>query len=70
MKENTAVTAEGTVARLVRNAVVLQLSSGNTIRATLSGRMQKNRVRVMAGDAVVVEMTPYDLNRGRIIWRG
>jgi translation initiation factor IF-1 len=49
---------------------VLQLSSGNTIRATLSGRMQKNRVCVMAGDAVVVEMTPYDLNRGRIIWRG
>ena len=41
-----------------------------TIIATLSGRMRQNRIRVLPGDRVKVEVSPYDLTRGRITWRG
>ncbi len=45
------------------------LENGHTILAHTSGRMRKNRIRVLAGDKVTVEMTPYDLTKGRITFR-
>lgn len=47
----------------------VQLENGHTILAYASGRMVKNRIRVLQGDKVKIEMTPYDLTKGRITFR-
>jgi translation initiation factor IF-1 len=48
----------------------VQLENGHVLVAHISGKMRKNYIRILQGDAVVVEMTPYDLTKGRIIFRG
>ena len=61
---------EGTVKELLPNATFrVELENGHVVLAHTSGRMRKNRIRVLAGDKVTVEMTPYDLTKGRIIFR-
>lgn len=47
----------------------VELENGITIQATLSGRIRQNRIRIMPGDVVGVELSPYDLSRGRISYR-
>ncbi len=47
----------------------VQLENGHVILAYSAGKMKKNRIRVLEGDKVRVEMTPYDLSKGRISWR-
>lgn len=47
----------------------VKLENGHIITAHISGRMRKNYIRILTGDAVTVEMTPYDLSKGRIIFR-
>ena len=47
----------------------VQLENGHMMIAHTSGKMRKNRIRVLAGDKVIVEMTPYDLTKGRIKFR-
>ena len=47
----------------------VQLENGHTITAHISGRMRKNYIRILTGDTVKVELTPYDLTKGRIIFR-
>ena len=47
----------------------IQLPDGKEILATVAGRMRKNFIKIMPGDSVTVEMTPYDKDRGRIVWR-
>ena len=47
----------------------VQLDNGHIIIAHISGKMRKNYIRILAGDIVTVEMTPYDLSKGRIIYR-
>lgn len=47
----------------------VKLENGHTINAHISGRMRKNYIRILTGDSVVVELTPYDLTRGRIVYR-
>ena len=61
----------GVVSELLPNATFrVQLEeSGHEIIAHTAGKMRKNRIRVLAGDKVLVEMTPYDLARGRITYR-
>ena len=60
----------GTVKELLPNATFkVELENGHEIIAHTAGRMRKNRIRVLAGDKVLVEMTPYDLSKGRIIYR-
>ncbi|MCB1516676.1 MAG: translation initiation factor IF-1 [Hyphomicrobiaceae bacterium] len=60
----------GTIAELLPNATFrVKLENGHEIIAHTSGRMRKNRIRVLVGDKVVVEMTPYDLTKGRITFR-
>lgn len=60
----------GTVIELLPNATFrVELDNGHTIIATMAGKMRKNRIRVLAGDKVQVEMTPYDLTKGRINYR-
>ena len=60
----------GTVAEILPNAMFLvELENGHKVLAHTSGKMRKNRIRVLAGDKVTVEMTPYDLTKGRITFR-
>ena len=60
----------GTVTEVLPNAMFrVKLDNDHEVLAHTSGRMRKNRIRVLAGDKVTVEMTPYDLARGRITYR-
>jgi translation initiation factor IF-1 len=61
---------KGTVSEVLPNAMFrVKLENGHEVLAHSAGKMRKNRIRVLAGDSVVVEMTPYDLTKGRIIFR-
>ena len=61
----------GTVKELLPNAMFrVLLDNNHEIIAHTAGKMRKFRIRVLAGDRVTVEMTPYDLTKGRIIFRG
>ncbi|MBC6413861.1 MAG: translation initiation factor IF-1 [Chromatiales bacterium] len=61
---------EGVVTDVLPNTVFrVKLDNGHTVTAHISGRMRKHYIRILAGDKVTVEMTPYDLTRGRIIYR-
>jgi translation initiation factor IF-1 len=60
----------GTVTELLPNAMFrVKLENDHELLAVTSGKMRKNRIRVLAGDKVMVEMTPYDLSKGRITFR-
>ena len=60
----------GTVTEVLPNAMFrVKLENDYAITAHAAGRLRKNRIRVLAGDKVLVEMTPYDLTRGRITYR-
>lgn len=61
---------EGTVLEVMPNTMFrVQLENDHEVLAHTAGRMRKNRIRVLAGDKVTVEMTPYDLTKGRITFR-
>ncbi|MDD3370969.1 MAG: translation initiation factor IF-1 [Alphaproteobacteria bacterium] len=61
---------EGVVTEILPNAMFrVQLDNGHEVLAHTSGKMRKNRIRVLTGDKVNVEMTPYDLTKGRITFR-
>lgn len=61
---------EGTVVELLPNTqFMVELDNGHKVLAYLSGRMRRYYIRILLGDRVRVEMTPYDLNRGRITYR-
>ncbi|MDG1286485.1 MAG: translation initiation factor IF-1 [Rickettsiales bacterium] len=61
---------EGTVEEVLPNTMFrVVLENGHEVLAHSSGKMRKNRIRVLAGDRVTVEMTPYDLSKGRITFR-
>ncbi len=61
---------EGSVTELLPNAMFrVVLDNDHEVLAHTSGKMRKNRIRVLAGDKVMVEMTPYDLSKGRITYR-
>ena len=60
----------GVVVELLPNAMFrVKLDNEHVVLAHASGKMRKNRIRVLAGDRVIVEMTPYDLTKGRISFR-
>jgi translation initiation factor IF-1 len=61
---------EGVVLELLPNAMFrVKLTNDHIIIAHTSGRMRKNRIRIIVGDKVTVEMTPYDLTKGRVVHR-
>lgn len=61
---------DGTVEEVLPNTMFrVVLENGHEVLAHSSGKMRKNRIRVLAGDKVTVEMTPYDLTKGRITFR-
>ncbi|HIA22496.1 MAG: translation initiation factor IF-1 [Alphaproteobacteria bacterium] len=70
MAKEEALEFQGEVTELLPNAMFrVKLENEHEILAHTSGRMRKNRIRVLAGDRVTVEMTPYDLTKGRIVFR-
>ena len=70
MSKEDLIEFTGTIMELLPNATFrVQLENGHMVLAHTSGRMRKNRIRVLAGDKVTVEMTPYDLSKGRITFR-
>lgn len=65
-----AIEMEGTVTEVLPNATFrVELENGHNILAYLSGKMRKFYIRVLEGDRVKVEMSPYDLSRGRVTYR-
>ena len=67
---NDAIEIEGTVSEVLPNATFrVQLENGHPVLAYLSGKMRQNYIRVLEGDRVKVELSPYDLSRGRITYR-
>ena len=64
------IEVQGVVEEMLPNASFrIVLDNGHEVRAHLSGRMRMNHIRVLPGDKVIVEMTPYDLTKGRITTR-
>jgi translation initiation factor IF-1 len=67
---NDAIEIEGTVNEVLPNATFrVELENGHKVLAYLSGKMRQNYIRVLEGDRVKVELSPYDLSRGRITYR-
>ena len=70
MSKSDVIEVEGTVVEKLPNAVFLvKLENGHQITAHLSGKLRMNFIRIIPGDKVLIEMSPYDLTKGRIIWR-
>ncbi len=70
MSKEEAIELEATVVESLPNAVFrVELENKHQVLAHISGKMRKNFIRILPGDRVLVEVTPYDLNRGRIIYR-
>lgn len=70
MSKEDQIEMEGTVLESLPNTMFrVQLDNGHVITAHISGRMRKNYIRILTGDKVKVEMTPYDLTKGRITFR-
>ena len=70
MAKQDTLTFDGVVKDLLPNAMFrVELSNGHMITAHTAGKLRKNRIRVLQGDKVTVEMTPYDLTKGRITFR-
>lgn len=65
-----AIEAEGVVVESLPNVMFkIRLENGHEVLGHISGKMRKNYVRIMPGDKVRIELSPYDLQRGRITWR-
>ena len=70
MAKEEAIAVEGTVLEALPNAMFqVQLENGHKVMAHVSGKMRMNFIRILPGDHVTVELSPYDLTRGRITYR-
>ncbi|MCX7883972.1 bacterial translation initiation factor 1 (bIF-1) [Caloramator quimbayensis] len=70
MSKDDVIELQGTVLEALPNAMFqVELENGHKILAHISGKLRMNFIRILPGDKVTVEISPYDLSRGRIIWR-
>lgn len=70
MSKADMIELEGVVKDALPNAEFLvELANGHVIKAVISGKLRMNYIRILQGDKVTVQMSPYDLTRGRITWR-
>jgi len=70
MAKEDCLEMEGTVIDTLPNTMFrVQLENGHVVTAHISGKMRKNYIRILTGDKVTVELTPYDLSKGRITYR-
>ena len=70
MAKEDLIELEGKVVEILPNTTFkVELENGHQILATISGKLRMNYIKILTGDKVKVQMSPYDLNRGRITWR-
>ncbi|ALO41997.1 translation initiation factor IF-1 [Pseudoalteromonas citrea] len=70
MAKEDVIEMQGTVLDTLPNTMFrVELENGHVVVAHISGKMRKNYIRILTGDKVTVEMTPYDLTKGRIVFR-
>ena len=70
MAKQASIEQDGVIIESLSNAMFrVELENGHEVLGHTAGKMRKNRIRVLAGDDVLVEMTPYDLSKGRITYR-
>lgn len=70
MAKEDMIEVEGTVIEALPNAMFqVELENGHQVLAHISGKLRMNYIRILPGDKVTLEMSPYDLSKGRIIWR-
>jgi translation initiation factor IF-1 len=70
MAKDNVIEVDGVILEALPNAMFkVELSNGHKILAHISGRLRMNYIRILPGDKVTIEMSPYDLTKGRIIWR-
>ena len=70
MAKEEAIQMEGKVTETLPNTTFrVELENGHTVTAHISGKMRKHYIRILTGDQVTVELTPYDLSKGRIVYR-
>ena len=70
MAKQTAIERDGTIIEALSNAMLrVELDNGHVITAHISGKMRMHYIRILPGDKVTVELTPYDLSRARIVFR-
>jgi translation initiation factor IF-1 len=70
MSKEDVIELEGTVTEALPNAnFKVELANGHKIQAQISGKLRMNYIRILPGDKVTVEVSPYDLTKGRITWR-
>ncbi len=69
MAKEQKLEVEGKVVEVLKGGdYLVELENGHTVTAYVSGKMRVNMIRILPGDTVTIEMSPYDLTRGRIIW--
>ena len=70
MSKEDVIEIEGIVVEKLPNAMFkVELENGHQVLAQISGKLRKNFIRILPGDKVTMEMSPYDLTKGRITWR-
>ena len=70
MSKDDVIEAEGIIVEALQNATFkVKLPNGHIITAYISGKLRMNYIKIIPGDGVKLEMSPYDLTKGRIIWR-
>ncbi|MGQ0285733.1 translation initiation factor IF-1 [Pasteurellaceae bacterium 22721_9_1] len=70
MAKEDSIEMQGTILETLPNTMFrVELENGHVVIAHISGKMRKNYIRILTGDKVTVEMTPYDLSKGRIVFR-
>ena len=70
MSKDDVIEAEGVILEALPNAnFKVKLSNGHVISAYISGKLRMHYIKIIPGDTVTLEMSPYDLTKGRIIWR-
>lgn len=69
LSKEDAIQMEGVVEEISSNAFKVKLTNGMDIRATLAGKLRIHHIRILPGDKVKVEISPYDLTNGRIVYR-
>lgn len=71
MSKEDVIEVEGTVVEAMPNTMFkVELENGHQVLAHISGKLRMNFIRILPGDKVTLELSPYDLTRGRITWRG
>ena len=70
MSKDDMIEVEGTVVEALPNTTFqVELENGHKVLAHISGKLRQNFIRILPGDKVTLELSPYDLSKGRIIWR-